>query len=242
MQATISGYERHKVDGSFPPLVRNSMKEPKLQFAKEFLATQEGSASPEAFKLAIEHARKIVLDAAIKHKKDELQHLTSLTALDEKTWKERCFSTVKSISEGNGGQATVNARGTLDATGLPDTAKQEFTLLWDACGVYTYRCLTLARASIDRTELQKLSKIQIKEVTDVDMTDIGKELSVRDQIREEMKSLKREIAQTIVQGRNAKPNGRVTKSSPPNRNKGNGKTKKAKTNGNGKRSQKRRSQ
>ncbi|RAL06471.1 uncharacterized protein BO97DRAFT_358657, partial [Aspergillus homomorphus CBS 101889] len=75
VMSTISLYERHNTDSSFPPIVRNSLKEPKLQFAKEFLSSTQGSASPETFKAAVEQARKNVLTAAIKEKKKESAHL-----------------------------------------------------------------------------------------------------------------------------------------------------------------------
>jgi hypothetical protein len=87
VQSTISMYERHLNDNSFPPLVRNSLKEPKLQFAKEFLATTTGSNTPDEFRAAVEQARLTVLKAAIKHKRDELALLQTLIATDDETWR-----------------------------------------------------------------------------------------------------------------------------------------------------------
>lgn len=194
VQSTISSYERHERDKIFPPLVRNSLKEPKLQFAKEFLSTAKGSGSPDEFRAAVEKARMSVLNAAIKHKKDELAHLQTLIATDDETWKERVYSVARSIAESNGGGTERASNGKVAFTGLPPIAQQELTLLEDAAQAYTYRCLALARSSIDRADLQKLAKVRIKESTDVEMTDVGKEQPVRDIIREELKALRAEFA------------------------------------------------
>jgi hypothetical protein len=78
VNSTVISYQRHETDGSFPPIIRNSLKEPKLQFAKEFLSTTDGSSSPANFQSAIVLARKSVLSAAIKEKKKELECLARL--------------------------------------------------------------------------------------------------------------------------------------------------------------------
>lgn len=196
VQSTITLYERHATDGSFPPVVRNSLKEPRLQFAKEFLATTTGSNSPEAFKAAVDQARKNVLNAALLEKKKELAHLATLVAVDEETWQERCRNVARTIAEGNGGRME-HSGGSYKFTGLPDPALKEYQLLVKACAVYTYRTVALARASIDRAELQKIQKLKIKETTDVEMTDVGKEQPVRDIIREELKALESRTMQKI---------------------------------------------
>jgi hypothetical protein len=78
VQSTVSMYERHDTDGSYPPVIRNSLKEPKLQFAKEFLQTTTGSKSPDNFQSAIAAARKAALASALLEKKKELEYLGTL--------------------------------------------------------------------------------------------------------------------------------------------------------------------
>lgn len=82
VQSTISLYERHLNEHSFPPLIRNALKEPKLQFAKEFLSTPLGTSAPDVFQREVSAARTAVLKCALAQKKTELAHLATLTRAD----------------------------------------------------------------------------------------------------------------------------------------------------------------
>jgi len=194
VQSTISLYERHKNENKFPPLIRNAIKEPKLQFAKEFLSATIGSKAPEVFQKEVAEARMLVLKCAIAQKQSELAHLATLIRSDTDAWETSCDTVVQKIAGNSGGSIRKDSTGKLVTTGLPATALQEFSTMRQACATYTFRVLALARASIDRAELQKIAKMQLKEVTDVEMTDVSKEPAVRDIIREELKALRSELS------------------------------------------------
>lgn len=193
VQSTITMYERHDTEGSFPPIIRNSLKEPRLQFAKEFLSTTDGSESPDIFRRAVIQARKNTLSAAILEKRKELAHLSTLIGSDEPTWTKVCENVAKSVVDTHGGRVRKDATGTVVFEGMPPTALTEFTTVNSACATYSYRCIALARVAIDRAEIQKLSKLKLKDSTDVEMTDAAREPAVRDIIREELKALKKEL-------------------------------------------------
>lgn len=188
VQSTISQYERHQTDASFPPIIRNSLKDPKLQFAKEFLNSLDGSGSQDSFLSAIVQARKNVLDSAVKEKKKELACLSKLIKPDESVWKSSVLTVASKLALTYGGAVAGD-----QVTGLPAAGKAEHAAMLGACAVYTYRCLALARAAIDRTDLQKFSKLKLKEDTDVTMKDADNNQSVKDIVREEIASLRKEL-------------------------------------------------
>jgi hypothetical protein len=103
------------------------------------------------------------------------------------------LNTARNIARSHGGKVEV-ANSKAKIVGLPATAQTEYDTLFGACATYTYRCLALARAAIDRTELQKISKLRLKDSTDVEMTDVSREPAVRDIIREELKALRKELS------------------------------------------------
>ncbi|OWT42416.1 hypothetical protein VFPPC_18410 [Pochonia chlamydosporia 170] len=189
VQSTISAYERHENDKSFPPLIRNALKEPKLQFAKEFLGTTEGSNAPAAFKSKLFTARATALASAIELKKSELEHLATLIIPDDFNWKNQVKEVAKKVAQSAGGAFALNNQREWQLTGVAPAAQTEFSTMWGACQVYTYRVLALARSAIDRAEIQKVAKMQLKDNTDVEMTDgLAREPAVKDIIREELKS------------------------------------------------------
>jgi len=195
VQSTITLYDRHLTEGSFPPIIRNTLKDPKLQFAKEFLAITSGSSAPETFMAEVLSARKAVLRIALKLKKEELAHLATLTSTDKETWQQVCQNVASTSASSLGGKLSTDKDGNLELQGMPSTAQLEFVTMFKGCEVYTYRVLALARASIDRADIQKLAKIQIKDTTDVEMTDISKEPPVRDLVREEItKALQKHLS------------------------------------------------
>lgn len=195
--ATLAAYNRHKTDGSFPPLIRSSLKEPKLQFAKEFLATSEGALAPETFKNQIQRSRKELLDTAISCKNKELSTLSDKIQPEVDTWRTLCSEVVEVNVKDNGGRIEKGQDGGPPRfLGLPATVEKEWKIMFGACKTYTYRVLALARAAIDRAELQKLSKLQLKETTDVEMTGVdAREPAMRDVIREELKAFRKEMSQ-----------------------------------------------
>jgi len=197
VQATVATYDKHLKESSFPPLIRNMIKEPQLQFAKEYLGTTEGAESPSLFKSSVFTARKNVLTSALEEKQKELEALATLISPDVVTWQKAVFEVGKRTAASNGGQVTQAKDVGAVMTGVPATAATEFTTMANACQVYVYRVLALARASIDRSEIQKISKLKLKESADTEMMDVDgtatKERAVRDVIREELKAFKKRV-------------------------------------------------
>lgn len=194
VQTTITMYERHDTEGSFPPIIRNSLKEPKLQFAKEYLGTTGGSESPDLFRQAVAQARKNTLSAAIKEKRKELSHLSTLIGFEEDEWQTICENVAKSVVDTHGGRVKTDpTTKKVLFEGMPATALTEFNTVHTAGATYSYRCIALARVAIDRAEIQKISKLKLKDTTDVDMTDAPREPAVRDIIREELKALEKKL-------------------------------------------------
>lgn len=200
VNSTLTIYERHLIDGSYPPIIRNTIKEPKLQFAKEFLATVAGAAAPATFKDEVNVARKSLLKAAVTSKKAELKLLSTLITPDTILWKEQCKTVARNIAESNGGRLDFDPKGKATFYNLPKSAEDEYVMMADACGVYSYRVLTIARSAIDRAEISKLSKITLKDRTDVEMTGVdAREPATRDIIREEIQALEKRLSQSSSQ-------------------------------------------
>ncbi|KAL5421367.1 hypothetical protein PMIN07_012563 [Paraphaeosphaeria minitans] len=194
VMSTITIYERHSTDKSFPPLIRNSLKEPKLQFAKEFLGTTDGHSTPEAFAQCVTAARASVLKQAIEAKRKERDHLATLLRFDLSEWQNAVHNVAVQVTESVGGRVRPGPDNTVAYTGIPKTADSERLLMSGAGEIYTFRCIALAKAAIDRAEIQKLSKLKLKDNTDTEMKDVNADKPVRDIIREEIASLKKELS------------------------------------------------
>jgi hypothetical protein len=194
VQSTVTSYERHLTEASLPPVIRNSLKEPKLQFAKEFLASTEGTSAPENFRESIKTARSQALEAALKLKKQELAHLSTLIASEPIVWDGAVLNVVTRIADGIGGRVRkITETGKISVEGVPAAALAEYNTMSGAAEVYTYRCLALARASIDRTDLLKLSKINLKSDADTMMIDSGVDTGVKDLIKEQLEAFRKEM-------------------------------------------------
>jgi len=225
VQSTVTTYEHHATDGTFPPIIRNALKEPKLQFAKEFLSTKDGTEAPTNFRNAVTVARSSALTAAIKEKRAELACLAKLIKADEPDWRTRVYETATNIAQGSGGKVKVK-EGHITCQDMPTIATEEINTLQPACGSYTYRCLALARASIDRTDLQKSSKKKVKVDTDVKMTGVDdRNQGVADLVSEQIQSLRKDLMAKILPQKGKKSTPRAKKPSPA------GKGKKAKRDG-----------
>jgi hypothetical protein len=197
VNSSVVQYQQHKSDNSFPPIIRNSLKEPHLMFAKEFLSTQEGIAAQASFRDAITLARISALDAAITEKQKELGCLAGLIKADVKDWQTRVMTTAKAAAIAIGGQVAI-VEGTPEGKKVPVEFVTELRAVYDGCMVYTYRCLAVARASIDRTDLMKLSKLTLKKDADVDMTDApNQNQQVVELLNERLLSFKRDLVKEL---------------------------------------------
>ncbi|KAL9627732.1 MAG: hypothetical protein Q9164_007511, partial [Protoblastenia rupestris] len=195
-QSTLVAYQRHKTEDSLPPLVRNSLKEPKLQFAKEWLADSDGAGSPVSFNKAVQQARREVLDSAIALKQKEASYLATLTVPDITAWELAVVDVAKRVAADLGGSLDVGGKQPKLAN-CPPAAGDEMKAMGSACATYTYRCLALARAAIDRNDLQKMSKLTLKQSTDAMVVDseTAPTASVSKIIDERISSLEKKLLQ-----------------------------------------------
>lgn len=210
-QSTLTSYQRHKAEDSLPPLVRNSLKEPKLQFAKEWLADSNGSGSPVSFSNAVRQARQVVLDQAIALKQKEADYLATLTMPDTTAWSEAVVNVATRVAKDLGGRLETSGT-THRMVGVPDAASQELAAMVNSCTTYTYRCLALARAAIDRNDLQKMSKLTLKQETDAIMidADAAPNASVSKIIDERISSLEKKLLQAQSQSAPAEKRRKLT--------------------------------
>jgi hypothetical protein len=201
VQSTVTQYERHQTEDSLPPIIRNSLKEPKLQFAKEYLSSIEGKESPDRFRIAVKTARSTALDAALTEKQKELAYLSTLIQPEPSIWDAAVLNVARRIAADCGGRMVPHTQNPvlLNMDGVAESAVQDYQLMWGAAPVYTYRCMALARAAIDRNDLMKVAKLQIKSDTDTAMMDLDRDKPVKDIIKEELQAFRKELL--AVQGK-----------------------------------------
>lgn len=218
VQNTLAQYERHVADGSFPASVRNSIKDPKIQFSKEYLGTTEGNLAKGTLLSLVHAAQKSILQGAVKQKQEELATLQRLTVFDQEAWRKRVGDVASRAATAYG--STVEGTAT-DANpprwsgSAPETIKEECKQLWKQGSVYHYRAVAIARSLADRTLLDRVKTMTIKKDTDVKMKDADMESSTRDVVREELQAFRKEMSLLKVQL--SKPNGKGQK--PPGKGK-----------------------
>lgn len=202
VQNTIAQYERHHAEGSFPPSIINSAKDPKIQFSKEFLGTENGRLTKGTIDATVHEGRKSLLAAALLLKRQELADLQSRVAFDRKRWRSTLIETAQRI----GGAFGVVPRVTTDGQGeqqfvwasAPDHLVKELHMLWNGGDVFHFRAVSLARSLADRSLVDKTRNMSLKKETDVTMKDADHELTTREVVRDELdakfKQFKSEMA------------------------------------------------
>jgi len=196
VQNTIAHYERHKTEGSFPPAIHNSIKDPKIQFSKEFLGTENGRLAKGLIDESIRSTRKELLSCALARKNEELTELQALALFDEEKWRKLLIEAIQraAVTFGSSGPKASAASSTPPSwgVGVPQHLEQETTVLWKHGNVFHFRAISLARSLADRSLLEKTRTLSIKKQTDVEMKDADTEVTTRDVVRDELKS---ELAQ-----------------------------------------------
>ncbi|KAM0276913.1 hypothetical protein ACHAQH_006285 [Verticillium albo-atrum] len=235
VQNTIAQYERHVAEGSYPAPVRNSIKDPKIQFSKEFLSTEDGSLVAGTIATEILNARKALLACALARKKEELAALQKATAWDPVAWRnviaevaQRVAATMGCTVAGDASKDPVPVWKGAVATGVQEDCKT----LWNNGSHYHYRTIGIARSISDKSVLEKVKTLTLKNETDVSMRDADTDQStrqvVRDEIKAEMANLKKDMAKMMniskkpaqrKKGGSNNTFGRVTKGN-PNQKKG----------------------
>jgi hypothetical protein len=211
VQNTIATYDRHIAESSFPASIRNSVKDLKIQFSKEYLGTEQGSLYEGLAKSEVHNARKALLAFSLRSKKEELAILQKQITYDGDAWRKILFEVATRVATTFNGTVEVkgNGSGDLDwSASVPATLREDCKILWGSGQIYHYRAVSLARSLADRSLVEKTRKLSIKASTDAEMKDVDSERTTRDLIKEEMQSnnrlLKQELAKMLGQSNHGK--------------------------------------
>lgn len=201
VQNTIAQYDKHVAEGSFPASIRNSIKDPKIQFSKEFLGTSDGALTKSLGDAEIHTARKSLLAFAVKRKKEELAALQECVAWNAATWRSKVLEIALRTAGALGASVQGNAAGDAAPVWTGDISSavvEDCTTLWSLGNVWHYRAIAVARSLADRSLVEKTKSLRLKTETDTVMKDADTELSTREVVRDEMQAqmrlLKSEIA------------------------------------------------
>jgi len=198
VQNTIAQYERHTAERSFPPSIVNSAKDPKIQFSKEFLGTENGRLAKSTIAAAVLEVRKSLLEAALVLKREELAALQKLVAFDETGWRKTVYEVAERVSATYNAKLEENGDGTYNWMNAPAHSVGELKILWSHGGAVHYRACALARSLADRSLVEKTRALSLKKETDQEMKDADTELTTREVVREELRSEMREFRQQIA--------------------------------------------
>lgn len=207
VQNTIAQYERHVADGSFPPPVRSSVKEPTLQFSKEFLGTPAGVAVKSALTENTKAARLKLLQLCLAKKREEMQALQEATAFDLEAWQRVVLETAVRAASTFGATVVYDkAQAEEDlppkwSDGVPEAIVKDCKMLWDNGDTWHYRAVAIARSISDRTLVDRTKVRQAKTDTDIQMRDAPVERPVLDIMDErlngKLKAMETRLLQTI---------------------------------------------
>lgn len=200
VQNTIAQYERHTAEGSLPASIKNAIRDPKIQFSKEFLGSDTGKEAPGELIKVIQESRRQLLADALTRKKQELSTLQSLTSYDDSDWDDKVVSVAQRVAETFNGTFTVNRNNnTVHWTGnAPDDVKSDCQFLVVKGRSFFYKAISLARAIADQSLVEKTKTLSLKKDTDIAMRDTDVELSTRDVVRDEMQAQMRLLKQDLV--------------------------------------------
>ncbi|KAH0592128.1 hypothetical protein MHUMG1_10178 [Metarhizium humberi] len=201
---TIVQYEKHISNGSFPPFIEKTIKEPKIQFSNEYDGSPEGRAVEATFKKIVKDARTSYLAEALKRKKEEQTVLIHLLRFDEKAWKAEVEATAERVAATLGAtfvKDTENPKTpwTWSGTPIPNELKIEAQGLWFAGSTYHTKAIGIARAAADKALIQRVKNLTMKERTESSKMDIdSKERSVKDTIEDALKKFKQELSSGAI--------------------------------------------
>jgi hypothetical protein len=203
VQTTIAQYDRHAADGSFPRFVRDSIKDPKVQFSKEYL-NAVGTVIKEELDSHVKKVRKELLSLAHDRKKLEVAELQKLSVFDKNAWRTAILEVAERTADAFG--STVSGDNSSEIaplwTGIPPTdLKEDCTALWKHGDVYHFRAISIARSLNERTLLDRMKSVTLKKDTDHEMKDADLELSTREVVRNELQTqirlLKADLVKTM---------------------------------------------
>lgn len=201
VQNTIAQYNRHVAEGSYPPSITNSTRDPKIQFSKEFLGTEGGRLANATIASTVQRARKSLLESALQLKEEEMKNLQTMVAFDVDAWRKLVAEVADRVGEAFGIKANAGGNAELLAgwkNHAPRHAFEELDIMWNGGNAFHYRAVALARSLADRSLVDKTRTLSVKKQTDVVMKDADQELTTREVVREELKSLETQITQRLA--------------------------------------------
>lgn len=191
VQNTIVAYERHTAEKSFPASIRNSVKDPKIQYSKEYLGTSTGALADGNMKDKVLEAQKSILKQALAQKKEEFAALQKCIRWDPSAWRREVVSVAERMA------AAYNIELKYDVTkdqGLawPGSTQAQLVSdsnsLWIYGDLFHYRAVAIARSLSDRTLVEKTRNLKLKKQTDQDKMDIDSEKPTKDLIDDSIKA------------------------------------------------------
>jgi len=196
VQNTIAQYNRHDAEGSFPPSIVNSVRDPKIQFSKEFLGTEDGRLAIASVAADVQVARKSLLARALALKSAELKSLQTLVAFDLSRWRKLVTEVADRVGQAYGIDVSNDSDWSTIPSGwknAPVHARDELEIMWAHGSAFHYRAVALARSLADRSLVEKTRNLSVKAQTDVVMKDADNELTTREVVREELKTLESQV-------------------------------------------------
>lgn len=194
----IAQLTRHQADGSFPAPIRNSIKDPKVQFAKEYLGTEKGAQAEGLLKSSTHAARKAMLEVYLERKKEEQSVLQGKVSFDQIRWHAsvcevairaaQMFGSTFSIKETKEKVLTPHWTGSVS-----QQVQEECRTVYHYGDQFHWKAVAIARANADRSLIEKTRTLSLKKDTDTEMKDASSEQPTRETIRDEISSLEKRL-------------------------------------------------
>ncbi|MCQ9255656.1 hypothetical protein, partial [Vibrio parahaemolyticus] len=201
VQNTIAAYQRHVADKSFPASIKNSVKDPKIQFSKEYLGTTDGSLAEGFIKDQVLEAQKNILKAALEQKNKELAALQIAIRFDRAAWRREVVDVASRTATAYG----VTFKYALDNDAGPEwTGSAQVQLqsdckqLWMHGDLFHYRAVGIARSIADRSLVEKTRNLTTKKKTDQDKMDVDSEKPTKDLIDDSIKDFESRLDKKLA--------------------------------------------
>ncbi|KXX75060.1 hypothetical protein MMYC01_204502 [Madurella mycetomatis] len=234
-QQILATLNRHKSDGTFPQTVLAAIKQPNIQYSKEFMGGAGQKTAQEEIESNIKAVRTNLLDALVRHKTAELNVLQSHMSFDGDEWKAQCTRVAKNMADVLG-QAAPEGSENPFASGMNKTSVREWERVHNNGRAWYARAVSLAYVAIEKTVARKMTKLSLKDKADTEMKDASDEQPTASVIDDKLSAFKAELLKELRKKNPAKTSGgpkpvkkgRVTKSTQKGKTKGSG-PKKTKT-------------
>jgi len=197
VQTTLATLNRHSTEGSFPASILGAIKDPKIQFSKEFRVTADGATAEMASIQAIDTARNTVLQASLVSKQNELKHLQSLLAYDSSRWLAIANKVVDDFASTTGATVEVKPDGSRSYSNMPAHVVEEENLVKKQGRRIYMKAVGLAYTASQREVVSRMAKLSLKKNVDTEMTGVDASKSTAQIVREEVAKA---LRQTLPRG------------------------------------------